>query len=123
MNLRSWVSAPVASSSRRCGGRGFLLTTVYLYCLLNGKKVRACAPTGIASANIELEGSAVSASTLHCFFDLDGSYESRLDFSKTTNEKVDAVINLDVLMLDEVLRIIRISCEFVRITRDPLGFQ
>lgn len=93
---------PVNSSSRRCGGRGFLLTTVYLYCILNGKKVRACAPTGIAAANIELEGSAVSASTLHCFFDLDGSYESRLDFSKTTNEKVDAVINLDVLMLDEV---------------------
>ena len=75
---------------------------MYLYCLLNGKKVRACAPTGIAAANIELEGTVVSASTLHCFFDFDGCYESRLDFSKTTNEKVDAVINLDVLMLDEV---------------------
>ncbi len=75
---------------------------MYLYCLLNGKKVRACAPTGIAAANIELEGTVVSASTLHCFFDFDGCYESRLDSSKTTNEKVDAVINLDVLMLDEV---------------------
>ena len=75
---------------------------MYLYCLLNGKKVRACAPTGIAAAHIELEGTAVSASTLHCFFDFDGSYESRLDFSKTTNEKVDAVIHLGVLMIDEV---------------------
>ncbi len=46
----------------------------------------------------------------------------RLDFSKTTNEKVDAVINLDVLMLDEVPWIVRNSCEFVGITSDPWGF-
>ena len=82
---------------------GFLLTTVYLWCLLNGKFVRACAPTGIAAANIELEGTKVSASTLHCLFDFDGSFESRLDFSKTTNEKVGALIALEVLLLDEVL--------------------
>ena len=73
---------------KRRGGRGFLLTTAYLYCILHGKKVRACAPTGIAAANIELEGTGVSASTLHSFFDFDGSFESRLDFSKTTDETV-----------------------------------
>ena len=67
---------------------------MYLHCLLHGKKVRACAPTGIAAANIEVEGTGVSATTLHCLFDFDGSYESRLEFSKTTDEKVDALINL-----------------------------
>ena len=37
-------------------GKSFLLTTVYLWCLVNGKKAKACAPTGIAAANVEIEG-------------------------------------------------------------------
>ena len=45
---------------------------------------------------------AVGASMLHCFFDFDGNYESRLDFSKTTHEKVEKLIGLQVLLLDEV---------------------
>ena len=57
---------------------------------------------GIAAANVELEGTAVGASTLRCFFDFDGNYESRLDFPKTTHEKVEKLIGLQVLLLDEV---------------------
>ena len=37
-------------------GKSFLLTTVYLWCIVNGKKAKACAPTGIAAANVEIEG-------------------------------------------------------------------
>jgi RecG-like helicase len=37
-------------------GKSFLLTTVYLWCLCHGKKAKACAPTGIAAANVEIEG-------------------------------------------------------------------
>ena len=37
-------------------GKSFLLTTVYLWCIVNGKKANACAPTGIAAANVEIEG-------------------------------------------------------------------
>ena len=43
-------------------GKSFLLTTVYLWCIVNGKKAKACAPTGIAAANVEVEGNAL---TLH----------------------------------------------------------
>ena len=37
-------------------GKSFLLTTVYLWCIVNGKKAKACAPTGIDAANVEIEG-------------------------------------------------------------------
>ena len=37
-------------------GKSFLLTTVYLWCIVNGKKAKACAPTGIVAANVEIEG-------------------------------------------------------------------
>ena len=37
-------------------GKSFLLTTIYLWCIVNGKLAKACAPTGIAAANIEIEG-------------------------------------------------------------------
>ena len=36
-------------------GKSFLLTTVYLYCLVHKIKVKAACPTGIAAANIEIE--------------------------------------------------------------------
>ena len=38
-------------------GKSFLLTSVYLWCIVNGKKAKACAPPGIAAANVEIEGS------------------------------------------------------------------
>ena len=42
----------------------------------------------VAAANIEEPGTIVSASTLHNTFGFDGEYESKLDFSKTTDQKV-----------------------------------
>jgi len=47
------------------------LTTVFLWCIVHGKVTRACAPTGIAAANVEIQGTPVSATTLHALFDLD----------------------------------------------------
>ena len=64
--------------------------------------MRACAPTGIAAANIELEGTPIAASTVHSFFDFNTSYQSNLDLGQTTNAKVDCLLNLEVLLLDEV---------------------
>ena len=78
---------------------------MFLWCLLNpkySKHTKACGPTGISATNIELPGTAIGASTLHALFDLDGDGESKLDFSKTTMEKVAALIRLKVLFLDEV---------------------
>ena len=55
---------------------------------MNDLKCVAAAPTGIAAANIELEGSEIHAATLHAVFDLDSSYNSSLDFTKLGSEKV-----------------------------------
>ena len=41
-------------------GKSFLLTTVYLWCIVHGRKAKACAPTGIAAANVEIEGRAAN---------------------------------------------------------------
>eukprot|EP00973_Karenia_brevis_P005517 750854-Karenia_brevis.AAC.1 len=46
-------------------GKSFLLTTVFLWCLVHGKHCKAAAPTGIAAANVEIEGTDVTATTLH----------------------------------------------------------
>ena len=44
----------------------------------------------------------MSASTLHNTFGFDGEYESKLDFSKTTDQKVAELIGLQLLLMDEV---------------------
>ena len=36
-------------------GKSFLMTTVMLWCIVNGKKAKAAAPTGIAASNVEIE--------------------------------------------------------------------
>ena len=46
-------------------GKSFVLTTVFLLCLVHKIKCKAAAPTGIAAANIDLEGTDVGATTLH----------------------------------------------------------
>ena len=56
----------------------------------------------VAAANIEEPGTLVSASTLHNTFGFDGEYESKLDFSKTTDQKVAELIALQLLLMDEV---------------------
>ena len=37
-------------------GKSFLLASVYLWCVVHGMSCKAAAPTGIAAANIEIEG-------------------------------------------------------------------
>jgi len=82
-------------------GKSFLLTTVYLWCLCHKKVVKACAPTGIAAANIDLSGTDVSACTIHSLFDLDGEMITKLDFAKVGNPKGAALLAMQVLMIVE----------------------
>jgi hypothetical protein len=82
-------------------GKSFLLTTVYLWCLCKSMRVKACAPTGIAAANIDLSGTDVSASTIHSLFDLDGEMITKLDFAKVDTPKVAVLLAIQVLMIDE----------------------
>ena len=60
---------------------------MYLWCLVHGMSCKAAAPTGIAAANIEIEGTNICAATLHNVFDLDSEYKSSLDFSKPSLDK------------------------------------
>ena len=83
-------------------GKSFLLTTVYLWCLVHGKKAKACAPTGIAAANVEIPGTDVNAITIHNLLDLDGDLQTKLDFAKLGHPKVAALMSLEVLFIDEV---------------------
>ena len=73
-----------------------------MLCLLERIKCKAAAPTGIAAANIELEGTKINASTMHTMFSIGGdAYESKLDFTKS-DEKVKELVNSRVLLFDEV---------------------
>lgn len=83
-------------------GKSFLLTTVFLWCIVNDKKCKAAAPTGIAAANVEIEGTDVAATTLHAMFDLDTEFKTKLDFSKLDHAKVVVLMALQVLLIDEV---------------------
>ena len=83
-------------------GKSFLLTTVFLWCIVNGKKAKAAAPTGIAAANVEIEGTDVCANTIHTMFDLDTEYKTKLDLAHMNNIKVLALMEMEVLLLDEV---------------------
>ena len=82
-------------------GKSFLLTTVYLWCIVNEKKAKACAPTGIAAANVEIEGTEVAAQTIHALLDLDYELQCKIDFAKLGNPKTSALMSLDVIFIDE----------------------
>ena len=84
-----------------CPGKSFLLESLFLWCLCENMRTKAVAPTGIAAANIDIEGCDVSACTLHYAFDLDASTKSKLDFAKLSNTKVAQIMSLDVLFMDE----------------------
>ena len=86
-------------------GKSFLLTSIYLWCVVHGMSCKAAAPTGIAAANIEIEGTTICAATLHNVFDLDSDYQSNLDFSKPGVEKVGSILNMKALLLDEAGRV------------------
>ena len=82
-------------------GKSFLLSTVFLWCLVRGKVTKAVAPTGIAAANIEVAGTEVAATTIHALFDLDIDFVTKLDLSKLDHKKVASLMSLEVLLLDE----------------------
>ena len=82
-------------------GKSFLLNTVFLWCLVKGKRVKAAAPTGIAAANIEIERTSVRATTIHQMFEFDNEFKTKIDFTKQTQSVVE-LLNLEVLLLDEV---------------------
>ncbi len=65
-------------------------------------KCRAAAPTGIAAANIEVEGTDIAATTVHNLFDFDGDYTTKLDFTKLDQKKVINILEMRILLLDEV---------------------
>ena len=76
---------------------------------MNGKRCKAAAPTGIAAANVEIEGTDVSASTIHTLFDLDTDFKSKLDFAKLSNSRIADLMSMDVLLLDEVTILVCIN--------------
>ena len=43
----------------------------------------------------------MGASTIHALFDLDGAFQSRLDFARFDNPKVKALLDMQMLLLDE----------------------
>ena len=49
---------------------------------------------GIAAANVELQGTDVCAVTIHSLFDLDDTYNTKLDFAKKSH-KVQVLVGLD----------------------------
>ena len=79
-----------------------LASQVYLWALIKKMKVRAAAPTGIAAANIEVEGTDIAATTIHALFEFDADYQTKLDFAKLENKKVAGIIEMQLLLLDEV---------------------
>ena len=74
---------------------------VYLWCIVNDKRCTAAVPTDIAAANVEIEGTDVSAVTIHTLFDLDTEFKSKLDFAKLSNTRVADLMAMGVLLLDE----------------------
>jgi hypothetical protein len=82
-------------------------TARYLWCVVHGMNCLAAAPTGIAAANIEVDGTDICAATLHSVFDFDGKYESKLDFTKPT-DKVAAILRMKAVFC---------LCKFVRVAR------
>ena len=59
-----------------------------------------------AAAKIEIEGTDVCWSTIHALFDLDATFQSKLDFARFDNPKVKALMDMQLLLLDEVVNVI-----------------
>ena len=82
-------------------GKSFLLETLYLWCLVHGFEVSACAPTGIAAARIRIQRTPVRAFTLHYLCGLNVALESKLDPSKPEDERFLRLAKTQVLFTDE----------------------
>ena len=66
------------------------------WCIVHGLSCKAAAPTGIAAANVEVEGTDVTATTLHALLELDGELKTKLDLAKLDHAKVAALMKLQV---------------------------
>ena len=82
-------------------GKSFLLNLVFLWCLVNGKRVKAAAPTGIAAASIEIERTNVRATTIHQLFEFDNEFKTKNDFARQAQSVLE-LLNLEVFLLYEV---------------------
>ena len=91
------------------------MTALYLFCLVHKKRVRAAAPTGIAAANIQVEGTdEIAAMTLHNIFDLRNDMKTGLDLSALTHPKVKRLHAMQLLLIDEVSMIDVDLCQSVQ---------
>ena len=59
---------------------------------MNEIPFKACAPTGIAAANVAVEGTDVAATTLHNLFGLDAEFGTKFDFSDLRKKEVQALL-------------------------------
>ena len=59
------------------------------------------APFPEPGARARSPGTDVGASTIHALFDLDGAFQSRLDFARFDNPKVKSLLDMQMLLLDE----------------------
>ena len=53
-----------------------IVLRVLSWCIVHGLICKAAAPTGIAAANVEVEGTDVTATTLHALLELDGELKN-----------------------------------------------
>ena len=98
-----------------------MLTSVYLWCLVNKVECKAAAPTGIAAANVEVAGTDVCATTIHSFFDFDGDkYKTKLDLAKKS-PKVLALLGLDRAATSPLMGTPNSSNERARMSIYPCG--
>ena len=72
-----------------------MLSAVFLWCIVNGKKAKAVAPTGVAAANVGIDGTDVAATTIHSLLDLGCELKSKLGFARASNAKVAQLMTLD----------------------------
>jgi len=82
-------------------GKSFLLETIYIWCVLHGHVVEACAPTGIAATRLCVRRTPVQAYTIHHLFALNVELESKLDPSKKEDERTVRLSRTTVLIIDE----------------------
>ncbi len=94
-----WVRLVVQADAG--AGKSYVLKALSIWCLLRDLKSNACAPTGIAAANLEIEGVEVAASTLHKLFGLDFEAASKLNFQDPKDPAVEKLLGTQVLLGDE----------------------
>ena len=83
-------------------GKSFLLETVYMWAILKGHRVEACAPTGIAAARLRVPRTEVSAHTIHHLFGLNIELQSSIDPSKPDDPTSKRLTRMTLLIVDEI---------------------